>query len=95
MEASLAYSAKKPILSDAEYDDLKKKLRKQNSRVVQQARALLAAGHLMVLDREPISVQRSQRHMLNDSACAPRDRMHTLCVWCMCLSCMRCDHTFV
>ena len=48
MEASLAYSAKKPILSDAEYDELKKKLRKQNSRVVQQARALFAAGHLMM-----------------------------------------------
>ena len=39
MEASLAYSAKKPIMSDAEFDELKKKLRKQNSRVVQQARA--------------------------------------------------------
>ncbi len=38
MEASMAYSAKKPIMSDADYDDLKKKLRKQNSRVVQQAR---------------------------------------------------------
>ncbi len=39
MEASLAYSAKKPILSDAEFDELKRKLRKQNSKVVQQARA--------------------------------------------------------
>ena len=38
MEASLAYSAKKPILSDAEFDELKRKLRKQNSKVVQQAR---------------------------------------------------------
>lgn len=52
MEASLAYSAKKPIMSDADYDDLKKKLRKQNSRVVQQARFCSHAGRLMVLDRK-------------------------------------------
>ncbi len=54
MEASLAYSAKKPILSDAEFDELKRKLRKQNSKVVQQARAP-APGHsaarLLVLKR--------------------------------------------
>jgi hypothetical protein len=54
MEASLAYSAKKSILSDAEFDELKRKLRKQYSKVVQQARAP-ARGHpaarLPVLER--------------------------------------------
>ena len=38
MEASLAYAAGKPFLSDEQYDELKRKLRKQNSRVVQQVR---------------------------------------------------------
>ena len=39
MEVSLAYAAKKPIVSDEEYDQLKSELRDQNSKVTQQARA--------------------------------------------------------
>ena len=38
MEASMAYAAGKPFLSDDEYDDLKRKLRQKNSKVVQQVR---------------------------------------------------------
>lgn len=44
MEASLAYAAGKPFLSDEQYDELKRKLRKQNSRVVQQVRTLPYLG---------------------------------------------------
>ncbi len=36
MEASLAYQAGKPILSDTEFDELKGQLRKKNSKVVSQ-----------------------------------------------------------
>ena len=36
MEASLSFQAGKPILSDTEYDELKQKLQKKNSKVVQQ-----------------------------------------------------------
>ena len=41
MEASLAYQAGKPILSDTEFDELKGKLRKKNSKVVSQVRSYL------------------------------------------------------
>ena len=44
MEASLAYAAGKPFLSDEQFDELKRKLRKQNSRVVQQVRTLPHLG---------------------------------------------------
>ena len=44
MEASLAYAAGKPFLSDEQFDELKRKLRKQNSRVVQQVRTLPYLG---------------------------------------------------
>ena len=36
MEASMASTAGKPIMSDEEYDELKAKLRNKNSKVVQQ-----------------------------------------------------------
>lgn len=36
LEASLAYQAGKPIVTDEQYDELKAKLRKKNSIVVQQ-----------------------------------------------------------
>lgn len=36
MEASMAYTAGKGYLSDKEYDDLKRELQDQNSKVVQQ-----------------------------------------------------------
>ena len=36
MEASLSFQAGKPFLSDEEYDELKQKLQKKNSKVVQQ-----------------------------------------------------------
>ena len=36
LEASLAFQAGKPIVSDEEYDTLKDQLRKKNSKVVQQ-----------------------------------------------------------
>lgn len=36
MEASMSYQAGKPIISDVEFDELKGKLRKKNSKVVQQ-----------------------------------------------------------
>jgi len=42
MEASLAYQAGKPILSDSEFDDLKGQLRMKKSKVVQQVRL----GHM-------------------------------------------------
>ena len=48
MEASLAYTAKKPIISDDEYDQLKAQLREQSSKVVRQVRQVsliaLSAG---------------------------------------------------
>ena len=47
MEASMSYQAGKPIISDTEFDELKGKLRKKNSKVVQQVRWW------------PISLQRS------------------------------------
>lgn len=36
----MSYQAGKPIISDVEFDELKGKLRKKNSKVVQQARHL-------------------------------------------------------
>ena len=36
MEATLAYQAGKPIVSDEEYDNLRRELRNKNSKVVQQ-----------------------------------------------------------
>ena len=36
MEATLAYQAGKPIVSDEEYDNLKRELRNKGSKVVQQ-----------------------------------------------------------
>lgn len=36
MEASLSFQAGKPILSDEEYDELKQKLQKKNSKVISQ-----------------------------------------------------------
>ena len=44
MEASLAYTAKKPIISDDEYDSLKAQLREQSSKVVKQVGTGAAAG---------------------------------------------------
>ena len=38
MEATLAYQAGKPIVSDEEYDNLRRELRNKNSKVVQQVR---------------------------------------------------------
>lgn len=50
MEASLAYTAKKPILSDEEYDSLKAQLREQSSKVVKQVGAFSeAVGHFCML----------------------------------------------
>lgn len=43
MEASLAFQAGKPFLSDEEYDELKQKLQKKNSKVVQQVWLLLTS----------------------------------------------------
>ena len=36
MEATLAYQAGKPIVTDEEYDNLRRELRNKNSKVVQQ-----------------------------------------------------------
>ena len=44
MEVSLAYAAKKAIVTDEEYDQLKLELREQNSKVTQQVRAQ-PSGH--------------------------------------------------
>ena len=83
MEASLAYSAKKQILSDAEYDELKKKLRKQNSRVVQQARALLAAGCMVVLDSQSVIVLRFRLARAKTQHVPRVEQLYSLRVWCM------------
>ena len=45
MEVSLAYAAKKPIVTDEEYDQLKTELRDQNSKVTQQVCAENQATH--------------------------------------------------
>ena len=42
----MAYQAGKPIMTDVEYDELKGKLRKKNSKVVQQV-ALLFRQRLL------------------------------------------------
>ena len=39
LEATMAYQAGKPIVSDEEYDQLKRQLRNKNSMVVQQVRS--------------------------------------------------------
>lgn len=44
LEASLAYQAGKPMVSDEEYDQLKAQLRKKNSVVVQQVLAATLAA---------------------------------------------------
>ena len=40
MEATMAYQAGKPIVTDEEYDQLKRELRNKNSMVTQQVRIL-------------------------------------------------------
>ena len=47
MEASKAYAAGKPFLSDSEYDDLRAQLRTKNSKVVQQVKTSSA---LLMID---------------------------------------------
>ena len=54
MEASMAYSAGKKMMSDDDFDNLKKRLKRKNSKVVSQVGSGSAATQLAIaLTRSP------------------------------------------
>ena len=53
LEATMAYQAGKPIVTDEEYDQLKRELRNKNSMVVQQVRIFLPMSRPFIGTSQP------------------------------------------